>query len=114
VGDRLGPGSLYISGHFTAVSGVTARNVAKWDGQRWSSLGTGDENGARDHDDDGRHRPDVYPSEVRALAVTPNGDIYVGGVFDRVGQVVVIDLARWDGHRWNSVSNFLHLEESIH
>ncbi|MDO7850391.1 hypothetical protein [Hymenobacter convexus] len=107
-------GSLYIGGSFTAVGGVTARNVARWDGHRWHSLGTGDENGVgapyRFYDG---HWQYEYDAGVRALAVAPNGDVYVGGDFDRAGRVSASCLARWDGRRWSAVGDFRHLEDSI-
>nr|MBP6335115.1 hypothetical protein [Bacteroidia bacterium] len=31
---------LYAGGNFTSVDGVTALNVAKWDGSNWSALGS--------------------------------------------------------------------------
>ena len=34
-------GNLYIGGDFTMVGSVAATRIAKWDGSRWSALGTG-------------------------------------------------------------------------
>src|SRR5215510_8633263 len=36
-----GAGNLYIGGDFTIVGDAVARSVAKWDGSKWSALGTG-------------------------------------------------------------------------
>ena len=36
-----GAGNLYAGGSFTSAGGVSAKNVAKWDGARWSALGSG-------------------------------------------------------------------------
>ena len=36
-----GGGNLYAAGDFTAVNGVSALNVAKWNGSAWSALGGG-------------------------------------------------------------------------
>ena len=33
-------GDVYIGGSFTSVGGVSAINIAKWDGTNWSGLGT--------------------------------------------------------------------------
>ncbi|WBO86713.1 ligand-binding sensor domain-containing protein [Hymenobacter yonginensis] len=108
-------GNLYIGGRFTAVGGVAARNVARWDGRRWHSLGSGSDNGISEpyRYDYYNGRKHEHESIVRALAVAPNGDVYVGGEFSRAGQVAATCLARWDGRRWNPVGNFLHLEEAI-
>jgi hypothetical protein len=34
-------GDLVIGGEFEALAGVPARNIARWNGKGWSSLGTG-------------------------------------------------------------------------
>lgn len=57
---------VYVGGRFTQAGGVSALNVAHWNGTAWSSLGTGT-NG-----------------EVRALAVL-GGRVYAGGYFTAVG-----------------------------
>ena len=36
-----GAGNLYAGGEFTTAGGVTANNIAKWDGSAWSALGCG-------------------------------------------------------------------------
>src|ERR1019366_1654117 len=33
--------NLYVGGEFTTAGGVTANNIAKWDGNAWSALGSG-------------------------------------------------------------------------
>lgn len=109
-------GNLYIGGRFTAVAGVAARNVARWDGHHWHSLGTGADNGVG-----GSYRYTNYGSghqyeptaSVHALAVAPSGDVYVGGEFAQAGQAAARGLARWNGHRWGAVGDFRHLEETL-
>jgi hypothetical protein len=105
-------GSLYIGGYFTAVGGVAARNVARWDGHHWHSLGASDENGVG-YRATARRAPEDEVAGVRALAVAPNGDVYVGGTFDQAGRSAAACLARWDGWQWSAVGDFLHLEDSI-
>lgn len=34
-------GELIVGGSFTSIAGVTAKNVARWNGTHWSALGTG-------------------------------------------------------------------------
>lgn len=52
-------------------------NVGKWNGKMWSSLGTGvDFNG-------------------NALALGPDGTLYAGGWFKKVGGKKVNYIARW-------------------
>ena len=93
-------GNLYIGGSFTAVGGVAARNVVRWDGCRWHSLGTEGDNGvsgAYRYTDYSTGREYQPTASVHALAVSPNGEVYVGGEFAQAGLVAAHGLARWDG-----------------
>ncbi|GAA4348683.1 hypothetical protein GCM10023185_04820 [Hymenobacter saemangeumensis] len=81
--------NVYIGGNFTAAGNTVANYVAKWDGNTWSSLGTGAQNGV-----------DGF---VHALAVAPNGDLYVGGLFTRAGGLVANSIARWNGTAWSTL-----------
>jgi len=59
-------GNLYIGGEFTVVDQINANHIAKWDGSRWTALGSGVD------------RP------VRALAIS-GSDLYAGGFFTTAG-----------------------------
>lgn len=73
---------VYIGGTFTAVDGVSASRVAKWDGSAWSALGSG-ANGS-----------------VNALAVL-GSELFIGGTFSSVGGVGLTSrLAKWNGTNW--------------
>jgi hypothetical protein len=74
-------GSLYIGGEFTIVGEVFANNLAKWNGSRWTSLGSG------------------MDGIVVALAVLGN-DLFAGGVFATAGGTTAYHIARWDGSSW--------------
>lgn len=81
--DGSGP-ALYVGGTFTSAGGVSAGRVAKWDGEKWSSLGSGILNG-----------------EVFALAVYDDGSgggpaLYAGGSFTNPAS----SIAKWDGTSW--------------
>ena len=78
----------YICGAFTNVGNVPANNIAKWDGTAWSPLGIGASNG-------------VSGTDIRALAVAGNGDVYVGGYMTRAGGVAVRGVAKWNGTAWS-------------
>lgn len=82
--DGNGP-ALYVGGTFDSVSGVPAQNIARWDGQQWSSVGAG------------LARP------VQVLHTHDDGTgpaLYAGGV-SRVGFPPLDALAKWDGVEWS-------------
>ena len=81
---------LIAAGRFSSIGGVTANNIARWDGTTWLPLaqGVADSNGL---------------PLVNALEVY-NGSLYVGGDFETVGPGLSSPcLARWDGTAWSSV-----------
>ena len=82
-------GTVYMGGLFNEVGipNIVVNNIAAWDGESWSALGPGFDDG------------------VEAIAVAPNGDIYAGGSFRNTfgGGTVVERIARWDGSSWNPV-----------
>jgi trimeric autotransporter adhesin len=87
-------GDLYVGGEFINAAGIaTADNIARWDGNAWSALGSdasGD--GALDH-------------RVLALAVS-GGDLYVGGEFTDAAGIATADyVARWDGSAWSALGS---------
>lgn len=82
-------GDVYVGGSFQGIGGVNAAHVARWNGTGWSSLGTGSSNGV-----DGN---------VFSLALAPNGDLYVGGVFAQAGTVPANGVAKWNGTGWSSL-----------
>ena len=69
-------GSLYVGGDFTTANGAATKLLAVWSGTAWSKLGNADFTGA----------------SVRSIQVG-NGAIVVGGVFTKVGTVVVKNAA---------------------
>jgi len=81
--------NTYIGGNFALAGGTVAKHVAKWDGTAWNSLGTGAGNGVN--------------GAVSALAVASNGEVYVGGYFNRAGGVAANKVAKWNGTAWTSL-----------
>jgi hypothetical protein len=67
---------LVIAGDFTSIDGVTAKNIASWNGSNWAAFGTGLNAG-------------VY------AACEWNGTLYAGGAF--TGR-----LAYWTGSAWTT------------
>jgi len=94
--------TLYIGGQFTAVGNVKARNIAKWDGTRWSSLGIGAANGVVNTQDS-----NPANEKVTSMAVVGTS-LYVAGSFTSAGGGSwtgrLGDIAVWDGSQWQGAS----------
>src|SRR5207244_8699931 len=73
---------VYAGGIFLAAGGLTANSIAKWDGNNWSTLGSGVGTG-------------FYDGTVWALAVN-GSNLYVGGDFYTAGGLVVRGIAKWN------------------
>ena len=87
-------GNLYICGPFKAVGDVVASSIAKWDGSRWSPLGSG-VNGI-----------------VSALAVSGN-EVYAAGAFTTAGGLPATNIAKWNGTSWSAVGTGLGNTDSF-
>src|SRR6266542_1262568 len=75
---------VIVGGSFTSIGGVSATNLAQWDGTNWAPVGGG------------------VGGVVYALAVA-GGQLYVGGYFTQVGDVGANNIARWDGTNWSAL-----------
>ncbi len=100
-GFALGPrGQVYAVGKFQKINNnalavdpmVTANGVAYWDGTEWIRLGSG------------MNVLDNY----NAIAVAPNGYVYVTGNFTSIGGVAANRIAYWDGSAWNAMGTGLN------
>jgi len=90
--DGSGP-ALYVGGRFTRAAGQDAANVARWDGMRWSSLGSGTND------------------DVQALASFDDGSgpvLIAAGRFTMAGGAPANRVARWDGTQWSPLGNGLN------
>jgi len=74
-------GHLYAAGEFQGIGGVTARNIAKWDGAQWQPVGAGT-NG-----------------EITDLAAF-NGELIACGLFTQAGGASANHIAAWNGVSW--------------
>jgi hypothetical protein len=95
--DDGGGTALYATGDFTGACGVAANHIAKWDGRKWSALGTG------------------LDDPAGALAVFDDGSgsaLYAGGWFTTAGGVAAAQIARWDGATWSALGNGMN--QSVH
>lgn len=77
---------VVAGGVFSLAGGVSARNIAFWNGAAWTPLGTGI-NGA-----------------VEALAVV-RGSIVAGGDFSSAGSAPASNIARWNGSGWSPLGS---------
>ncbi|MDX6515622.1 MAG: hypothetical protein QOH73_1288 [Gaiellaceae bacterium] len=84
------PGALYVGGSFTNAGGIaSADRIAKWDGTKWSALGT----------------TPLGTGSVFAIA-TYAGKVYAGGTFVNAGGQAAADyLAVFDGVSWKPFCN---------
>jgi hypothetical protein len=78
--------NLYAGGTFTTAGGNAANSIAKWDGSRWTALGSGMDN------------------DVLALAVSGT-NLYAGGNFATAGGAAASYIAKWDGSSWSPLSS---------
>jgi hypothetical protein len=82
---------LFVGGDFTAINGVSANNIAKWDSdtEMWTDIG-------------GLNGP-CYTIEQY------DNKIYVGGDFTEAGGVTVNNIAKWDINTsiWSSLGDGL-------
>lgn len=76
-------GDLYATGYFDSAGTTAANGVAKWDGNNWSSLGSG-----------------IRPNGGYTLS-DYNNELALGGVFDSAGTHAANNIARWNGVAWN-------------
>lgn len=91
-------GEIYAGGLFTTVNNdaqaidplLSANRIASWNGIQWSAMGTGADNTIED------------------VAVSPNGYVYVTGIFLNIGGVAANRVAYWDGSAWNAMGTGLN------
>ena len=80
---------LIAGGFFTHAGGVPCNNIAAWDGQSWSSLGTG---------------ITTSGSYLGVYALTNHGgELIVGGAFQFAGSTPASCIAAWNGSAWTAL-----------
>lgn len=85
-------GTIYVGGDFTDAGGSGADYIAAYTPSTgtWSVLGSAT----------------AINAEVRALAIGPDGRLYVGGAFTNAGGVAAADaVAVWDGSSWAALGS---------
>lgn len=89
--------ALVVAGKFGTIDGITARNIAAWNGTEWQPLG------------EGLALVDMPGTNVSTLAVG-NGVLYAGGEFQPVSGVSTASVAIWDGTSWTGLENSASIE----
>ncbi len=77
-------GDLIICGSFSNIDNDSISYIARWDGDRWYTLGDG------------------VDSSISDLTIY-NGDLIVGGRFTTAGSSDARGIARWDGSAWHTL-----------
>lgn len=93
-GDGDGP-SLFVCGDFNSAGGLPVHKIAKWNGTRWSALGSGLEGTA------------ITPS-AHAMTVFDDGSgpaLVVGGSFTKAGGMTANRIAKWNGSTWSAMGS---------
>jgi len=79
---RLDNGHVVAGGEFSSIGGVSASNIAEWDGANWNTLGAG------------------LNGEVFDLVQLPSGEVVAAGAFSLSGSTVLNRIGVWDGAVW--------------
>ena len=84
--------NVYAGGIFTQAGAVATSNFALWNGSVWGTLGSGSGGNG-------------VSSEIFAIAVAGNGEVYVGGRFRQVGRTAANRVAKWNGTAWSALGS---------
>lgn len=77
---------VYAGGTFSNIGGVSANNIAVWNGTAWSALGSG------------------VNASVTSIIVKGE-DVYVGGSFTTAGGFAANRVAKWNGTAWSGLNS---------
>lgn len=91
LGQIFAGGALTIANNSAlAVDPLLVVNyITYWDGTKWNRLGTGANN------------------NIFSVAVAPNGDVYVTGLFTTIGGIAANRIAKWNGSAWSALGTGL-------
>ena len=87
--------ALFVGGDFTSAGGTAIKDVARWNGSSWSSLGSGLLGGPG-------------TTAVNAMTVYDDGGgpaLFVAGDFSSAGGAPAHRIAKWDGSGWSPLGN---------
>ncbi len=81
---------VVFGGAFNSIGGITATNIARWDGTNWSTFGDG--------------LGISLNNGPRAL-LECQGSLFAAGIFTNAGPVDARNIARWDGTNWHALGS---------
>ena len=83
-------GELYVTGQFSEIGCISADNIARWNcnDNTWRDV----EGGLTGGDNTYGYTFAIY-----------NDELYVGGQFEKAGNVNSINIAKWNGTEWSAV-----------
>lgn len=76
-------GGAYVGGAFRTAGATTVQHIGLWTGTKWNTLGGG-------------IAGTKTGSYITAICEAPNGDVYVGGLFNTAGSTAAKNVAMWD------------------
>ena len=80
-------GELYVGGTFVKIGNTTTSRLARWDGRRWSSIGS-------------------FNGDVHSMT-TDGESLLVGGDFTKVDGVAVQNIAKYYSGKWTGIGGGL-------
>ena len=83
-------GNVYAGGRFDTAGGMSASNLAKWNGETWSEVGGGIQFG-------------VTVKAVVTSIIADGAMVYVGGNFNAAGGAPMGSIASWNGSTWDNM-----------
>jgi len=83
---------LYVGGSFSTVNSVYTSSLAKWNGSNWINIAD----------------TIWYNSTLGGIANIKvyNNELYVAGIFTKIGGINANGIAKWNGISWSDVNNF--------
>ena len=87
------PSQLFVGGRFISIGGVSANNIAWWDGSTWHAIGSGTSG---------------FSETVMDIVEVGNSDITVVGAFTHAGGVAVNYIARRANNTWSAYGSGLN------
>lgn len=88
-------GDLYACGEFDRVGQQSISGIMRWDGNSWTSVGTGLSGNIQNT------APVMFPHEM----VVFEDALYIVGNFRQAGGITVNGIAKWDGNSWSAMGS---------